>query len=262
MSGDIAVHGPFGPHVRTSKEVGSLLKALFKVQGQLPKAVKDAVNPHLKNKYADLESCWDAALKPLQDNGITVNQIAVDTNKEKAEMTLTTAVIHAESGEYANWDFNFPLAKTDAHGVGSAITYASRYSLCRFLGICPSEDDGNAASKMNGDKNQNGHSNGSGGSKAANGNQQGASGSGQQNRPNQQQPNQQKKAEPSIGERFKKAMDAVLNAADNTALSKIEEYSKKLTFDDGQLSELNNAIEARRDALNPRPVQNADDIPF
>jgi hypothetical protein len=38
-----------------------------------------------------------------------------------------------------------PLAKPDAHGVGSAITYARRYALAAMVGIAPEDDDGNKA---------------------------------------------------------------------------------------------------------------------
>jgi hypothetical protein len=43
------------------------------------------------------------------------------------------------------------VQKKDAHGIGSAITYGKRYSLCAAMGVAPGEidDDGNAASNSN-----------------------------------------------------------------------------------------------------------------
>jgi hypothetical protein len=38
-----------------------------------------------------------------------------------------------------------PASKQDAQGYGSALTYARRYSLMTAFGICPEDDDGNAA---------------------------------------------------------------------------------------------------------------------
>ena len=35
--------------------------------------------------------------------------------------------------------------KQDAHGIGSAITYARRYTLMAVAGVAPEDDDGNAA---------------------------------------------------------------------------------------------------------------------
>jgi hypothetical protein len=39
-----------------------------------------------------------------------------------------------------------PATKHDAHGYGSALTYARRYSLMATCGISAEDDDGNAAS--------------------------------------------------------------------------------------------------------------------
>ena len=38
-----------------------------------------------------------------------------------------------------------PAAKNDPHGLGSAITYARRYSLMSMLCLATEDDDGNAA---------------------------------------------------------------------------------------------------------------------
>jgi hypothetical protein len=39
-----------------------------------------------------------------------------------------------------------PLAKNDPQGYGSALTYARRYGLAAIVGVCPEDDDANAAS--------------------------------------------------------------------------------------------------------------------
>jgi len=38
-----------------------------------------------------------------------------------------------------------PVAKHDAQGGGNCVTYARRYALASFIGVCPEDDDGNAA---------------------------------------------------------------------------------------------------------------------
>jgi len=53
--------------------------------------------------------------------------------------------MHA-SGEWLEQEFLIPLGKLDAHGAGSAITYARRYALQSIAGIPAEDDDGNAAS--------------------------------------------------------------------------------------------------------------------
>ena len=61
-------------------------------------------------------------------------------------MEMTTMLLHA-SGEWMRGSLSIPLGKVDAHGYGSATTYARRYALAAFVGVSPDEDDGNAAAK-------------------------------------------------------------------------------------------------------------------
>jgi hypothetical protein len=59
---------------------------------------------------------------------------------------LETVFLH-ESGEALEGGMlHVPATKHDAHGYGSALTYARRYSLMAACGIAPEDDDGNAAS--------------------------------------------------------------------------------------------------------------------
>lgn len=58
---------------------------------------------------------------------------------------LETRLIHAESGQWISSMAVIPLPKNDPQGMGSAITYARRYSLCAMLGIVTEDDDGESA---------------------------------------------------------------------------------------------------------------------
>jgi len=51
------------------------------------------------------------------------------------------------SGEYLSETVSVALAKQDAQSLGSALTYARRYSLASFVGIAPEDDDGEAATR-------------------------------------------------------------------------------------------------------------------
>ena len=51
-----------------------------------------------------------------------------------------------KSGEWIKGSLTIPVSKVDAHGYGSATTYARRFALASFVGVCPEDDDGNAAS--------------------------------------------------------------------------------------------------------------------
>lgn len=122
----------------------NLAKALFAIQGEIDGVVKDSTNPHFKNKYASLEAVI-AAIKPaMQEHGVVFMQSpgAFDNGA----LSITTTLIHAESGECMHSTVQLPLAKMDPQGAGSAITYACRYSLMALFGIPPIDDDGQAAS--------------------------------------------------------------------------------------------------------------------
>ena len=63
---------------------------------------------------------------------------------EEGGVEVETVLCHS-SGEWVAETLWLPVAKSDAQGVGSAITYARRYALCCVVGIAPEDDDGNAA---------------------------------------------------------------------------------------------------------------------
>ena len=128
-----------------SDDIRELAKALLNVQRQLQPAVKDAVNPFVKNKYATLNSVMDCCRSVLIENGILLTQYPVPA--EPGYFGLVTKLVHAETGQYQASLAMIPLAKNDAQGLGSACTYGRRYALSALLGIVTEEDDdGNAAS--------------------------------------------------------------------------------------------------------------------
>lgn len=123
-----------------------LAKALLAVQGELHGVVKDSTNPHFKNRYASLEGVISAARPVLQKHGVVFLQAPGEYRDGVA--TITTSLIHAESGEAAHTILSLPVAKQDPQGVGSAITYACRYSLMAMLGLPPLDDDAQSASTI------------------------------------------------------------------------------------------------------------------
>jgi len=129
--------------LETSPSTAALDDALAKAQGQIKNASKDSLNPHFKSKYADLASIWEACKEALVKNQIAVTQwpIASDDSKQH----LITRLAH--KGEWMQARISIPMDKQNAHGVGSAITYAKRYSLAAALGVADEDDDGNAAIK-------------------------------------------------------------------------------------------------------------------
>jgi hypothetical protein len=135
--------------IEQSPTIAKLAAALVQVQGIVEGAKKDAENPAFKRdgksmKYADLTAVWEACREPLTTNGLSVVQFPGEMIENR--MTMTTQLTH-ESGEWMRGTLSIPLSKVDAQGYGSAVTYARRYALAAVVGVCPEDDDGNAASQ-------------------------------------------------------------------------------------------------------------------
>lgn len=131
--------------MNTSEQINEIAAATAKAQGAMRPAVKDATNPAFKSKYADWASIVESMRAPCAANGLTVWQ---DVELTEAGVAVTTRIVHT-SGQWVEFGpLTVPLGKRDAHGVGSAATYAKRYALCAALGIAADEDDdGNAAAQ-------------------------------------------------------------------------------------------------------------------
>lgn len=129
--------------MRTSESTKEIAAALAKAQGAMKPARKDSQNPHFKSKYADLAAMVEACRPHLTANGIAAVQDAVLGDRG---VEVTTRLLHS-SGEWLEFGpLTVPVGKSDAHGVGSATTYAKRYALDAAVGIAADEDDdGNAA---------------------------------------------------------------------------------------------------------------------
>lgn len=128
----------------TSEQTDKLDAALVKVQKELEVAVKDKVNPAFKSKYADLTAVWDACREALTNNGVNLTQWPVHGDDDRVHLVTRIAF----EGQWIRAHFSMPVAKRDAHGWGSGVSYAKRYTLSAALGIvADDDDDGNTASR-------------------------------------------------------------------------------------------------------------------
>ena len=125
----------------TSPTIAALAAALVKAQSAMGGAKKDSTNPHVRTAYADLASIWDACRAPLANAGLSVVQLV---SSDPAHAIIETILAHS-SGEWVSSTLAVPLTKADAQGLGSAITYGRRYALAAIVGVCPADDDGEAA---------------------------------------------------------------------------------------------------------------------
>ena len=131
-----------------SAEIGEIAAALSVAQAEINPAEKNATNPHLKNKYVNISAIYDAVREVLPKHGLCVVQTMLPTDGTRAHVRTTLA---HKSGQWFASECVMPLDRQGgAQGMGSAITYARRYSLSAILGVVTDEDDdGNGAQGRN-----------------------------------------------------------------------------------------------------------------
>lgn len=123
--------------------MSGIIEALFKALPELESAKKNAANPHLKSKYANLTAVM-AAVEPIRQYGLWYRQVVHDRNDGAC---VETIYLH-ESGQELSAGLTFVKAeKQNPQGFGSALTYCRRYSLQCAFGLDAEDDDGHVASK-------------------------------------------------------------------------------------------------------------------
>jgi|TARA_R100000458_G_scaffold16487_1_gene14148 hypothetical protein len=140
------------------KKVDTIGAAIARAQLTIKKAEKSSDNPYFKSKYAGLEEIIAVTRDALNKEGIAVLQVC-DFTQERTILNdgdgnrvhyprqdfITTKLVFGDQVVQSS----MPLrsAKGDMQSLGSAITYARRYTLQSLLCVATDEpdDDGNAA---------------------------------------------------------------------------------------------------------------------
>jgi hypothetical protein len=129
--------------MKTSETVAKVFKSLVMVQGEIQNPQNEVLNPFFHSQYASLDAILAMVRPILAKNGLAVIQFATG---DGTFASVTTTLLH-ESGEYIESD---PLIikpiKLDAQAIGSAISYARRYTLNSMLGIAGTNEDDDANS--------------------------------------------------------------------------------------------------------------------
>src|SRR5690606_32805591 len=95
-----------------------------------------------RSKYADLAAIRDAVTPSLTKNGISIVQM---TGEDNGRLIVKTRLMHS-SGQWLQSEYPITNDINKPQAMGSALTYARRYSLAAICGIASEEDDdGNAA---------------------------------------------------------------------------------------------------------------------
>lgn len=126
----------------------SLAAALAQLQSEMPHVGKDetAKAGTFTYSYADLTACTAALYPVLSRLGLSFS--AKPTMTEHG--FVLAYILRHTSGESDSGEYPLPdPTKAKAQDLGSAITYARRYSLCAVTGLAPGgdDDDGKAATE-------------------------------------------------------------------------------------------------------------------
>jgi hypothetical protein len=125
-----------------SPTVGKLFGAIAKAQEMMQPVMKGKKNPFFKSMYADLGDCMQVVTGAFSPNGLAVVQVPMIKD---GRQYLTTIIGHS-SGEMIRGVYTLQPSKSDAQALGSAMTYARRYSISSMCGLATKDDDGNLAS--------------------------------------------------------------------------------------------------------------------
>lgn len=123
-----------------SETLAELFSALSAVHGKIKGVGTDKANTHFGSRYASLAAIIEAVNPVLAAHGLCLLQF-IDGDH------LRTILGH-KSGEWLAADYPIRAEKATPQGVGSAITYARRYSALAVLNLAPEDeldDDGEAA---------------------------------------------------------------------------------------------------------------------
>jgi len=122
---------------------GQYLSALFKLQQDLESVKKNAKNPYFKSNYADLNAHLDAVMNLCATHGFILTQSSVMVNSQNGPINVVLSkLIHVATGIHEEASLALPNTE-DMQKLGSAITYARRYTLSSLLAMQAEDDDGN-----------------------------------------------------------------------------------------------------------------------
>lgn len=127
----------------------NLYAAIHAAQAKIETVRKNGENPHFKSKYATLDEIWESVRGAVNEAGLVVFCTIETANGGKQ---LTTHVAEMKSGEEISCSFPIVAQATGPQAIGSAMTYARRYTLTALLEIVTgdgTDDDGESAENHN-----------------------------------------------------------------------------------------------------------------
>lgn len=122
-----------------SESIKEIAVAMNKAQAEMSGAVKNSKSHY--STYADLYEVIQCIKEPFSNHGLSYAQFPLS---EEGKAGVETILMHS-SGEWISNTLMLKCQKNDPQGLGSAITYARRFSLQSIAGIPAVDDDAEAA---------------------------------------------------------------------------------------------------------------------
>ncbi len=115
----------------------TLHASLVAAIGQIPAIKATGHNKHLGNEYLTLADILAGVRPTLTKHGLAISQRPMVTS---AGAGAITSIMHKDGGCFET-SLLLPVAQQSPQAIGSAITYARRYTLTGLLGIAADLDD-------------------------------------------------------------------------------------------------------------------------
>ena len=120
----------------------ALFAAIAQAQVEVENATKASMNPHFKNRYADLAEVLNTVRPVFARHGLAIIQ---SVSSDQQLVTVATTIAHKEGG-YVTSSLSCASPTSKVQDLGSIVTYLRRYSVAAMTSISQEDDDGNAAS--------------------------------------------------------------------------------------------------------------------
>jgi len=113
---------------------------LLNAKKEFPKLVFDSKNPHFKNSYISLSGILSSIEEILHAHNLFI----IHFQKHAENGFLLETVVQHTNGLSIKTEIFISTSGKNDQGVGSAMSYARRYSLCALLALAADDEDGEA----------------------------------------------------------------------------------------------------------------------
>ena len=129
----------------TSKATRNIQSVMQQAHGMMDTVKKNSKNPFFKSNYADINIVLETINPVCETLGLVVFQAPriIDGN----DVLYTKISLADNPSEFFEGELRLLLPSADMQKLGSAVTYARRYSLVTMFNLEQEDDDGQSASK-------------------------------------------------------------------------------------------------------------------